>query len=182
VHADSKDVVLASSDWPVQFSAAEPQVCQSFENGEPTRQAQLHPVEERGQVSYTPFAAYFLARSACPSWLEPIQAFVLYRQAWPRHVGDGSVSSFEEGDNSRPDEIARWQLDSFDRGATDGTLELSPAGPQRLVLSSESIGCEVGCQPGFGAVGDSAVPPCESAWLATAWFLGGDQCLPVNFP
>jgi len=123
VRADPKDAVLASSDWPLQFRAAEPQVWQSFENGEPTRQAQLHPVEERGQVSYTPFVAHFDPFGA-PSWLEPIQAFVLYWQAWPRHAGDGNVSWFEEGDDSRPDEIARWRLDSFDRGATDGTLEI----------------------------------------------------------
>lgn len=118
-----KEAVLAGTEWPLQFTAAEPEVWQSFANEQPTREAHLHPVKEEEAVTYAPFVAYFDPYGT-PSWLEPVQPFVLYWRAWPRHDGGGNVTWYEEGDDSRPDEIARWRLVRFDDASTGGLLEV----------------------------------------------------------
>jgi hypothetical protein len=45
-----KETVLASTEWPIQFNAAEPSVWQSWRDGEPTREAHLHRRARRGQL------------------------------------------------------------------------------------------------------------------------------------
>jgi hypothetical protein len=119
----AKETVLASTEWPLQFNAAEPSVWQSWQNGEPRREAHLYPVEEEDGVSYSPFVAIFDPYGS-PSWLEPIQPFILYWRAWPRRDDGGNVSWYEEGDDSRPEEIARWRLLNFADVSTVGLLEV----------------------------------------------------------
>jgi hypothetical protein len=80
VNGSSRDVVLASTEWPLQLNAAEPEVWQVRTDGEARHEAHLHPVEEREEVIYAPFVALF-DPFAAPSWLEPIQAFVLFWRA-----------------------------------------------------------------------------------------------------
>jgi hypothetical protein len=92
-----KETVLADSDWPLQFNAAEPSVWQSWQNGEPQLEAHLYPVEEGDGVSYAPFVAIFDPYGS-PAWLEPVQPFVLYWRAWPRRDDGGNISWYEEGD------------------------------------------------------------------------------------
>jgi hypothetical protein len=123
VRAESKDVALATTEWPLQLDAATPDVWQVWGDGEVRRESHLHPVEDKGDATYVPLVALFNP-FAEPSWLEPIQAFVLYWRAWPRHDNAGNISWFEEDDDSRPDEIARWRLESFERRLTVGTLEV----------------------------------------------------------
>jgi hypothetical protein len=118
-----KEAVLASTEWPLQFNAAEPSVWQSWQSGEPNREAHLHPVEEQEGVRYSTFVAYFDPYGN-PSWLEPIQPFILYWRAWARHDGGGDIKWFEEGDDSRPEEIARWRMLRHDGPSTVGLLEV----------------------------------------------------------
>lgn len=116
--------VLADSDWPLQFADAGPQVWESCDKGEKHRQAVLHPVEERDGLTFTPFVVHFDPFRQ-PGWLEPVQAFVLHFGAWPDHLGNGNVTWYEEGDDSKPEEIARWRLVKFeDNETTYGVLEI----------------------------------------------------------
>jgi hypothetical protein len=121
--ASSHDDVLANTDWPLQLHSAGPEVWESFAEGEVTYGAELHPVEKRGEVLFHPFVAMFDPYTR-PSWLEPIQAFVLHWDAWPKHSPDGAVTWFEEGDDSLPDEIARWRVESYEDKRTLGRLEI----------------------------------------------------------
>ena len=74
-------------------------------------------------MTFRPFVAIFdpYARAA---WLEPIQAFVLHWEAWPKHSADGGVTWFEEDDNSLPVEIARWKVERYEQHTTLGRLEV----------------------------------------------------------
>jgi hypothetical protein len=55
---------------------------------------------------------------------EPIQAFVLHWEAWPKHAGNGSISWFEEGDDSEPVEIVRWIVEKHEDKVTIGRLDV----------------------------------------------------------
>jgi hypothetical protein len=107
----------------LQFNAAEPTVWLTRQDGEDAREAFLHPVEEQDGALYSAFVAHF-DPYGIPSWLEPIQQFVLYWRAWPRHGGDENIRWFEEGDDSRSEEIARWTLLRYDDPSTVGLLEV----------------------------------------------------------
>lgn len=115
--------VLRAQDWPLQFDSAGPEVWESWDGGTTTRHSALHPCERKGDVTFRPFLALF-DPFARPSWLEPIQAFVLHWKLWPKHHPDGSISWFEEGDDSQPDEMARWRIESFEDRITLGRLEI----------------------------------------------------------
>jgi hypothetical protein len=80
-------------------------------------------VHEVDGVVFAPFVAYF-SPFASPAWLEPVQPFVLYWRSWPRRDADGNIAWCEEGDDSLPEEIARWRLLRFTDAETFGLLEI----------------------------------------------------------
>lgn len=121
VRAESRDAVLSSTDWPMQLDSATPEVWESFSNDEVERGSELHPFKQTEHALFRAFVALFDPFGR-PSWLEPIQSFVLYCGSWPKHDPDGNIIWFEEGDDGQPEEIARWTVDRFQDRTTLGTL------------------------------------------------------------
>lgn len=118
-----KAQVLRDADWPMQLDSAGPEVWESWNEGSPSRHSELYPSERRGDLVFHPFVAMFDPFGR-PSWLEPFQAFVLHWQAWPDRGADGHISWFTEGDDSQPEECARWVLENFADRVTVGRLEI----------------------------------------------------------
>jgi hypothetical protein len=96
--------LLASSDWPIQFRDAAPQVWETVE-GE--KHAHLEPELERSGVALHPLAVFFRPPGR-RAWLEPVQSFVLYSGAAPRQRGSGRIVWEIPDEDGRPDEMARW--------------------------------------------------------------------------
>jgi hypothetical protein len=123
VRTESDDAVLADGDWPLQFGSAQPEVWETFSGDARSRNAVLHPSKQTENSQFLPFVAHFDPFGK-PSWLEPVQSFVLYWQAWPRHDSNGTITWFEERDDSRPSALARWIVRDFRDGVTTGVLEV----------------------------------------------------------
>jgi len=115
--------VLKRTDWPLHVDSARPSVWVRYTEQGPVPGSTMYRVEERDGVEFRPFVASFDPYGR-PAWLEPIQAFVLHWDAWPKHAGDGSISWFEEGDDSEPIEIARWIVERHEDKVTIGRLEV----------------------------------------------------------
>jgi hypothetical protein len=115
--------VLKRTDWPLHVGAARPSVWGRYSTEGEVHGSSMYRVEEREGVEFRPFVASFSPYGG-PAWLEPIQAFVLHWEAWPRHSGDGSIAWFEDGDDSDPVEIARWIVERHEDRATLGRLEI----------------------------------------------------------
>ncbi|MGE5527388.1 MAG: hypothetical protein ACM3Q9_01840 [Methanosarcina sp.] len=98
------DDILAGSDWPFQIRNAGPEIWE-FSDGR--KEAILHPEHHAGDTPLQPLAAFFdpAGRGA---WLEPIQSFVLYHEASPKHQANGRISWEVHDEDGKPDEIARW--------------------------------------------------------------------------
>jgi hypothetical protein len=102
--AGQKEVMLSDCDWPIRIDGAQPEVWGYPDEG---GEAYLRPRYERGGVDLEPFAAYFDPPDR-RSWLEPIQAFVLYLQAAPRHQAGGRIVWEVRDEDGKPEEVARW--------------------------------------------------------------------------
>lgn len=117
------DDVLADTDWPLNIDSARPEVWEVHAGDEVTYRSDLHPTKERGGVLFCPFVVHFDPYTR-PSWIEPIQSFVLHWEAWPEHARDGDVTWYEEDDDSMPREIARWRRETYEERITTGRLEV----------------------------------------------------------
>jgi hypothetical protein len=115
--------VLKRTDWPLHVDSARPSVWLRYTDEGPVHGSSMYRVEERDGIEFRPFVVSFDPYLR-PGWLEPIQSFVLHWEAWPRHAADGSITWFEEGDNSEAVEIARWIVERHEDKVTIGRLEI----------------------------------------------------------
>jgi hypothetical protein len=119
----AKETMLASTEWPMQIDEAGPEVWEWVGGShERSRHASLYPERHHGDVPIEPLAAYFNPPDR-RSWLEPIQAFVLYFGASPKHSAGGRISWEVRDEDGRPEEIARWTQVGGNQ-ETGGTLEI----------------------------------------------------------
>lgn len=84
----NEDRLLADPDWPMQFDDARPEV---WEDADGNKESHLHPQHQLGELPLEPLAAYYRPPGR-RSWLEPVQGFVLYHEAAPRHDAQGGIS------------------------------------------------------------------------------------------
>jgi hypothetical protein len=123
IRIDAERQALERTDWPLHVDSARPNVWTSYRGEKPEYRAEMHRVEERDGVEFRPFVASFDPYGR-PAWLEPIPAFVLHWEAWPVFASDGSITWFEEGDDSQPVAMARWLLERYENESTFGRLEI----------------------------------------------------------
>lgn len=102
-----EEAMLASTDWPLQFGDAGPEVFNLYHQGEKERHANLHPLRYHGETPVEPLAA-MLDPPARRAWLEPVQSFVLSYGAAPRLKTDGQIDWEIADEDGKPDVIARW--------------------------------------------------------------------------
>lgn len=101
-------VMLADTDWPLQLDEAGPEVFDVYHENSKERQATLHPTRFRGETEIEPLVAMFRPPGR-PPWLEPVQSFVLFYGASPRHKADGQIDWEVADDDGRPEVIATWK-------------------------------------------------------------------------
>lgn len=100
-----REPLLSSTDWPFEMTAPQPEVWGLKE----VTEARLHPELHRGWVPVQPLVASFDPPGR-RRWLEPVQSFVLYHAAAPRHQPGGRIVWEVPDEDGRPEEIARWSL------------------------------------------------------------------------
>ena len=96
-------------DWPIRIDGARPSSWIASDGADSWREdSSLYPQHVEDGVTFDPFVAYF-RRASGRSWLEPIQGFILYWEAWPERKPDGAIGWCVRDEDGRPDEISRWQ-------------------------------------------------------------------------
>jgi hypothetical protein len=95
--------LLSSTDWPFEMTAAQPEVWGFKE----VTEAKLHPEHYRGEIPVEPLIASFDPPGR-RRWLEPVQSFVLFHAAAPRHQPGGRIGWEVSDEDGKPEEIARW--------------------------------------------------------------------------
>ena len=109
---EQKEAVLGRSDdrldFPVRIDGARPSSWIASDGGDGwTEDSSLYPVHVEDGIPFDPFVAYFRPASG-QSWLEPIQGFVLYHEAWSTRE-KGLIRWHTRDEDGRPDEIGRWE-------------------------------------------------------------------------
>lgn len=102
-----EEVMLASTEWPLQLDEAGPEVFDLYHQGEKERHASLHPVRCHGETPIEPLAVMF-EPPARRAWLEPVQSFVLFYGASPRVNTGGQIDWEVADEDGKPEVIARW--------------------------------------------------------------------------
>lgn len=126
VRITDKAAVMENFGHPVDFDGARPFVSTDGRGHVVERELQPFGVEAGGE--YRPFVVE-VQRKQEPSWLEPIQAFLLYWGAWAEHGPGENISWRRLHGDDDPEEIARWKVD----GVGDAELRVLEVRRDRLL-------------------------------------------------
>lgn len=105
--AGDAEVMLRSTEWPLQLDEAGPEVFDLYTHGEKERHANLHPQHYLDETPIEPLAAMF-SPPAREAWMEPVQSFTLYYGAAPRFGTGGRIEWEIADEDGKPEVIARW--------------------------------------------------------------------------
>lgn len=98
--------VIEDTAWPETLGFGGPVVSTRFTDAGPVHEGELWPHSIHDGFRFEPFVMLFEPVGAS-RWMEPIQPFVMYWNAWPRR-SDDETRWFCENEDGEPEEIARW--------------------------------------------------------------------------